>query len=206
MSAFHVIFDSIYLLTIWSWVKYVSRCNSRSSETKNYRTWTVKPLNSPFDYMINYLRSQDIHIILERFNSHRLYNFKWIWLRKIDSNSKSMNEPNATVEPLSLTLACEKISEAKVIWVHSKSRDQFCSNEIISPQILDYTKLTWNTCNLDLCWWSEKSSQLKELLILRDFSICSLHGSGGFTDVLIELLTFPSQLLTFSLGRLSIVV
>lgn len=64
--------------------------------------------------MINYLRSQDIHIILERFNSNRLYNFKWIWFRKIDSNSKSMNEPNATVEPLSLTLACKEISEAKV--------------------------------------------------------------------------------------------
>ena len=116
-----------------------------------------------------------------------------IWFRKIDSISKSMNEPSATVKPLSLTLACEEISEAKV----NLSSFGFIRNqeiEIISPQILTDRKLTWNTCNLDLCWWSEKSSQLKELLILRDFSICSLHGSGGFTDVIIKLLTFRSDI------------
>ena len=35
-------------------------------------------------------------------------------IQKIYSISKSMNEPNATVEPLSLTLAFEEISEATV--------------------------------------------------------------------------------------------
>ena len=146
--------------------------------------------------MINYLTSQDIHIILERFNLNRLYNFKWIWFRKIYSISKSMNEPNATVEPLSLTLACEEISEAKVnlrSFGFIRNREIiFVRTKLFHPKSLriDYTKLTWKTCNLDLCWWSEKSSQLKELLILRDFSICSLHGSGGFTDVIIQLLTF----------------
>ena len=117
-------------------------------------------------------------------------------IQKIYSISKSMNEPNATVEPLSLTLACEEISEAKVnlrsFGFIQNQEIIFVRTKLFHPKSLriDYTKLTWKTCNLDLCWWSEKSSQLKELLILRDFSICSLHGSGGFTDVIIQLLTF----------------
>ena len=52
-----------------------------------------------------------------------------------------MNEPNAAVEPLSLTLACEEISEAKV----NLSSFGFIRNqeiEIISLQILTDRKLT----------------------------------------------------------------
>ena len=88
----------------------------------------------------------------------------------------------------------EELVKPRSTWGHLGSFEIiiFVRTKLFHPKSLriDYTKLTWKTCNLDLCWWSEKSSQLKELLILRDFSICSLHGSGGFTDVRIQLLTF----------------
>lgn len=69
-------------------------------------------------------------------------------IQKIYSISKSMNEPNATVEPLSLTLACEEISEAKVnlrsFGFIQNQEIIFVRTKLFHPKSLriDYTKLT----------------------------------------------------------------